>query len=389
MQSGRILLEMEKTGMSFARFFRALRLGLGNRHHDPKVEEGLALFRGRFRRSSMEELYSISRRLREIFGWETQVLLSMDQDGNLSGEPGELLKEGEGLSNGELQQEVERILNPEKRPPSPKKEKVSGRLWINVGNDEHFETISTVEPIEYDSQKHALYARQVAKPARHMRRYLAELGLTLRPQRFRLSGKSFDRTRVRALVSRGDPRVLIARQQQIVTDLFLGIVIDCSGSMQAGENIEKAKMFGTLLAEAARGLAGVDVRLFGFTDHVIYDAGDAMRCSVHGLRADGGNNDAAGLWHAAQTALASRRKAKLLVMISDGLPTQCTVGALRGLVKRLSLRMKMCCAQVAVRPLEEVCFPNYVLLQESDPGASVRRFGAVVARLVRKAVRGG
>jgi len=41
--------------MSFARFFRALRLGLGNRHHDPKVEQGLALFRGKFRRSSMEE----------------------------------------------------------------------------------------------------------------------------------------------------------------------------------------------------------------------------------------------------------------------------------------------------------------------------------------------
>jgi len=157
-----------------------------------------------------------------------------------------------------------------------------------------------------------------------MRRYLAELGLTLRPQRFRISGKTFDRTRVQALVSRADPRVLIARQHHIVTDLFLGIAIDCSGSMQAGENIEKAKMFGRCWRGGAR-LAGIDVRLFGFTDHVIYDAGDATRCAVHGLRADGGNNDAAGLWHAAQTALASRRKAKLLVMISDGLPTQCTV----------------------------------------------------------------
>jgi len=106
----------------------------------------------------MEELYTITQRLREIFGWETQVLLSMDQDGNLCGEPGELLKEGEGLTNGELQQEVDRILNPEKRPQSPKKEKISGRLWINVGNDEHFETIPIVEPIEYDARKHALYA---------------------------------------------------------------------------------------------------------------------------------------------------------------------------------------------------------------------------------------
>jgi hypothetical protein len=76
-------------------------------------------------------------------------------------------------------------------------------------------------------------------------------------------------------------------------------------------------------------------------------------------------------------------------MISDGLPTECSVEALRALVRRLSQRMKMCCAQVAVRPLAEVGFPNYVLLEESDPDASVRRFGSVVARLVRKALRGG
>ena len=72
-------------------------------------------------------------------------------------------------------------------------------------------------------------------------------------------------------------------------------------------------------------------------------------------------------------------------MISDGLPTECSVAALRGLVKRLTTKLKMCCAQVAVRPLEEVCFPNYVLLEENDTGKSVRRFGAIVARLVRNA----
>jgi hypothetical protein len=43
---------------------------------------------------------------------------------------------------------------------------------------------------------------------------------------------------------------------------------------------------------------------------------------------------------------------------------------------------------VAVRPLEEVCFPNYVVLQDDDVSASVRRFGAIVARLVRKVMHG-
>ena len=57
-----------------------------------------------------------------------------------------------------------------------------------------------------------------------------------------------------------------------------------------------------------RSYPGVDVRLFGFTDRVVYDAGNANRCAVHALEAGGGNNDAAGLWHAALAAKASRRR---------------------------------------------------------------------------------
>ena len=99
------------------------------------------------------------------------------------------------------------------------------------------------------------------------------------------------------------------------------------------------------------------------------------------LEAGGGNNDAAGLFHAAQAAAGSKRRAKLLVMISDGLPTECSVGALRGLVTQLG-RKGLVCAQVAVRELEEECFPNYVVIEGDDVEASVRRFGEIVGRLV-------
>src|SRR5207344_398816 len=98
--------------------------------------------------------------------------------------------------------------------------------------------------------------------------------------------------------------------------------------------------FGSLLAEAARHNRGIDLRLFGFTDQVIYDAGSARRCAVHALQSSGGNNDAGALWHVAQVAMASPRKTKLLVMISDGLPTECTVAALTGLVRRLTYRLR-------------------------------------------------
>jgi cobalamin biosynthesis protein CobT len=203
-----------------------------------------------------------------------------------------------------------------------------------------------------------------------------------------MSGRMFDKTRARAVVLRSDPRMLIARQLKIVTDLFIGVVIDCSGSMANADNIEKAKLFGTLIAEAAKNYPGIDVRLFGFTDRQIYDCGTANRCAVHNLEAGGGNNDAAGLWHAALAAKASQRKAKLLVMISDGSPTECTVTALRGLVQRLTKRMKICCAQVAVCPLEHICFPHYILLDQANVDLSVRQFGNTMMKLVQQALRG-
>ena len=257
-----------------------------------------------------------------------------------------------------------------------------------MGPEESFTPITTVVPVPFDPALHSAYAKQVAGPARQMRRYLAQLGLRMEPQRYRVQGKRVDRARiVPAGILRGDPRLLIARTTRIEADLFLGLIIDCSGSMQMSNHMEKAKLMGTMLAEAAKGLDGIDVRVFGFTDSVIYDAGDARHCAAHSLESSGGNNDAAALWHGALAARASRRRAKLLVMISDGAPTECTTSALKALVSRLGHRMNICCAQLAVCPIDVKCFPHYVELVEENVGDSVRRFGAVVSRLVQKTIR--
>jgi len=142
-------------------------------------------------------------------------------------------------------------------------------------------------------------------------------------------------------------------------------------------------MFGVLVAEAVRDLPGVEARFFGFTHRTIFDAGDGGRCAVTSMKADGGNNDAAALYHAARVASASPRRTRVLVMISDGLPTECSTAALRALVKNLGRRGYIC-AQVAVHPLEEICFPNYVLLDNKNLDQSVARFGELIMKLVSR-----
>ena len=96
---------------------------------------------------------------------------------------------------------------------------------------------------------------------------------------------------------------------------LLGTLIDCSGSMQVGANLDRAKRFAALIAEAVRPLRGVEARFFGFTDATIFDAGDADDCGVAALECGGGNNDAAALWHAASLAASSPRRARVLVDI--------------------------------------------------------------------------
>jgi hypothetical protein len=59
------------------------------------------------------------------------------------------------------------------------------------------------------------------------------------------------------------------------------------------------------------------------------------------------------------------------------------VAALRSLVARLT-RWHYCCAQVAVQPLSEICFPHYIVIEENDLDKAVPEFGTVVMRLVRQ-----
>jgi hypothetical protein len=384
--AGGLLHQMDLAGMSFARFLRALRMGLGNRTGDEKVARGLALFKGpAFRSSKMPRMLEVARELRRIFGDEVEALNCVGQDGTLCGQGEELTILGDGITNDELQQAVQRALE---LPSDPEPEKGRPVRVVNRREALDFPLIDLVQPRAFDPAKYAKYSRRVARLARRLREVLMQLGLALEPRPPRVRGRSLDRSRLLPLVLRSDPRVLTAREVVFRTDLFLGVLIDCSGSMAVDENIEKAKLFAALIAEAARGLRGIDVRFWGFTDRRIYDCGDAGRPAVHDLVASEGNNDSAALYHASQAAKASRRKARLLVMISDGSPTECTVASLRNLVRRLTSRQGVLCAQVAVRPLDDVCFPQYVLLEEGNVDEAVKRFGMVVLRLVRQALGG-
>ena len=380
---GAILAELDRNGHPVARFSRALRMGLGNRAGDPLTAQALALCGKELRTLDMRGLYELTKRLVELFGGQVEIAKVFGGPEGLAF--GERDDDTFGVDDDVLQREVERILDP-RRTKSASQTGVPNRLVLNVNPDTGFEQIRHVQRVRGDAELHEQLATQVRRHATRLRGYLDELGLRWLPIRARTQGRALDRTRLTALVTRNDPRILIARTPTRKTDLFLGTIVDCSSSMSAGQNIERAKKLAILVAEAVRPLPGVHARFFGFTDSVIYDAGDAHDCNVVALQANGGNNDAAALYHAANVALAAPQRAKVLVMISDGLPTECSVAALRALVIQLTKRRGIVCAQVAVRRLEEVCFPSYFVLDDREPDVAVAKFGRMIGELARRSL---
>jgi len=378
--SGLLLRALAANGSSFSRFIRALRMGLGNRSGDPKVAEALALFGKAFRDASPEEMLRIARELKRIFGDEAGIGDALSLHRAAEADEGELAARLPGISDGDVADEIEAM---RETPREPREKSESSPISINRGDTTDFDTIDEIVVLPFHSHEYWELAKGVAGWSRRLRRFLQTLGLGRVTLRRRTRGSAVDRGALQRAVVGGDPRILMARRTVARSDLFLGVLIDCSGSMQREESMERAQLFAALIAEAARGLDGIEARFFGFTDDMIYDAGTAARCAVAQLVPEGGNNDAAALWHASRVATASRRSARLLVMISDGSPTDCSVEALRALVKRLTAE-GIACAQVAVQPIDEVCFPDYVLVDDKDLSDAVGRFGRIIVRLVRR-----
>ena len=221
---------------------------------------------------------------------------------------------------------------------------------------------------------------------RSMRKYLAQLGSGEEDVFGQRSGRRIDPAVLQRMALTNDPRVLVGREDAPGADLFLGLAIDCSGSMSYGESMDRAVSYGIVLLEAAKGLSGISCRAIGFEDEILYDLGGAGDTSIAGLQPGAGNNDAAGLLYLAHLAEESRKHRKVLVMISDGYPTECSLESLRTLVRTLSARHRMACAQIAVAELEDTrsAFPDFTDLSTLDPARSVAHFGAVLQRLITR-----
>jgi hypothetical protein len=279
-------------------------------------------------------------------------------------------------------------------PPGPKERKIvyarqrtedragpPSRL-LNLSAELGFPALEPDEDVEIapDAARHAAIAGAVRPHTRRLREHFERLGRRRHDEHAMRRGQRLDLGRIRQLAIFGRPDVLVYGRDEVAADCYIGLLIDRSGSM-AGKEMQLAQRFGVMLAEAARGLRGVVGHVNAFDDSHFYRLGDFEKNGIAALGTGGSNNDAGALLRAAELAHRSRRRNKLLVMISDGSPTECSVAALRRLVQVLNVRHGIVCAQVAVETLAEVAFPHFLDVTAVDEHEAVTRFGRMLQQL--------
>ena len=260
--------------------------------------------------------------------------------------------------------------------------KASGGQGLNTSADVDFPELRHEIRLEPDLDGFRKLVRANRRYVSSLRRHFELLGSREVDLRAQTRGHRLDVGQVRRLVTQPTTRLLVRHDDDLGANAYIGLLIDRSGSMQ-GEKIALARRFAALLAESAGGVRGLSGHVSAFDDDTFYRLGDFRRNAIARLVSGGGNNDAGGLLRAAQLALQSGRDNRLLVMISDGSPTECSVAALANLVRYLGRRRNVACAQVCVDRVRDRVFPVTLDVRELGMDAAAHEFGRLLVRLTR------
>lgn len=289
------------------------------------------------------------------------------------------LVEGMFQAAGEIRRNI--VVESHERRPRPRVETLRrGGRTINVGASLEFPAIQREEELKPDVFAYTQRLVTIRKYIRKMRSFFERLGRQTVEVYASRRGRRLDMAQVRSMVLLQKPNVLVDSVEDTLPDLYVGLLIDRSGSM-AGERMNRAQMFASLFLESTRGLRGIVGHIHAFDDSTLYRLGDLQQRAIADLEAMGGNNDAGALQRAAELALQSRKRRRLLIVISDGMPTECTAASLQKLVHHLSEEKGILCAQVAVEPLQHICFPHHLDVSQYELDEAVSRFGQLLIRL--------
>jgi hypothetical protein len=203
--------------------------------------------------------------------------------------------------------------------------------------EEWFVQIDDVKEIEPNQSMLDELQPKIHALAQQLRPYLKRCGRQSIDREDQPDG--YDLTDEAELALVGETSIFVDDDTEPKSSLHLEVALDCSSSMlsptqslKAGEKFLLGQFFQLVVEQACLNLPGVSAHFWGFTGNQIYDCGVPGEGRSSGLVCGGGNNDAAMLWKMGQSAAASGKDVKILMMLSDGQPSECSWLSLKNLV---------------------------------------------------------
>jgi hypothetical protein len=179
---------------------------------------------------------------------------------------------------------------------------------------------------------------------------------------------------------------LFADQRMVESDqhaeVFLAVLLDTSTSMKTDGRLERAKKLAALLSECLCDCPDVESAFLGFNQNV-YRCGNHEEHSVALLEPAGKTNEAAALDYLDTQFLGVPRRRKAVLVISDGLPTACSIAAVRRVVQRIERDRGARCLHVAVSGQDHPAYHRRVALGGDLRHEVVRVIGKAIACALR------
>ncbi len=131
---------------------------------------------------------------------------------------------------------------------------------------------------------------------------------------------------------------LFEHPRQVETESYerfhVTLLIDTSASMHNDRRLERARLAATELSSCFTSCPGLQTSIVAFNESV-YLCGDHLEPALFGLQPQGRTNEAAALDYLAREQHVDVARQRIVLTLSDGLPTACSVEAVRAQVELL------------------------------------------------------
>lgn len=191
------------------------------------------------------------------------------------------------------------------------------------------------------------------------------------------AGKSMMNSAVKNFIIYGEPQIFRnfkAEDKEEYSDVHISILLDTSASMQTDDRMLHAKTLVSLFAECFTECPGISTDFYAYNQN-LYLCGDHENYSIAQLEPSGKTNEAAALHHIQKDLEAIARPIKILIVVTDGLPTACSVEAVKWQVAEMEHQGHIQCIACIFSKEEHPAYRSTIDFSAGLKRASVMNLG--------------